>query len=242
MPPQLSDVEVRVIACLLEKQVTTPEQYPLSLNALQNACNQKSNREPVLDLPESEVQSALDSLARRHLVLERSGFGSRVPKYQQRLCNTEFSSLQLSAQERSVLCELMLRGPQTPGELRSRAARMASFADVSEVESALQALMQRTDGALVMRLAREPGRRELRYAHLLGSAVPEAAAEDQLSAPTAATHAGIAPVTGAAMGSAPAARGASPEAALEVRVRALELQVARLIEALEKIGHSDSGA
>jgi uncharacterized protein len=196
---ELSVLEARVIGCLIEKQVTTPEQYPLSLNALQNACNQKSNREPVMELSQAQAQAVLDALAKRHLVLERAGFGSRVPKYQQRLCNTEFSALQLSAQERAVLCELLLRGPQTAGELRARAGRMASFADAAEVESALEALMQRASGALVRRLAREAGRREVRFAHLLGPAAadpddgaaggrPEA---DTLGAPATATAASL---------------------------------------------------
>jgi len=244
MPPQLSAVEVRVIACLLEKQVTTPEQYPLSLNALQNACNQKSNRDPVMELSESELQAAVDSLAKRHLILERSGFGSRVPKYQQRLCNTEFSSLQLSAQARAVLCELMLRGPQTAGELRTRAARMAGFDDAAAVESTLQALLQRPDGALVRRLAREAGRRELRYAHLLeaGGDVPQTASEPHERGHAAAVAASAEENASSTPGSAPQA--SAPAAwleepvgpqALEARVRALELDVLRLSETLEAL-------
>jgi uncharacterized protein len=235
MPPQLSAVEVRVIACLVEKQVTTPEQYPLSLNALQNACNQKSNRDPVMELPEAEVQATLDGLAKRHLVLERSGFGSRVPKYQQRLCNTEFSSLQLSAQERAVLCELMLRGPQTAGELRARAARMAGFGDASEVESTLEGLMHRAEGALVARLAREPGRRELRYAHLLGPATSEQAS---MPAPEPTLQA----EAGERAEPRPQTRPDTAAQALESRVRVLEQQVARLVEALEDLNRRQDGA
>jgi uncharacterized protein YceH (UPF0502 family) len=176
----LTALEARVIGCLIEKAITTPDQYPLSLNALTNACNQKSNRDPVLDLNERTVQDTLDALARKHLVMERSGFGSRVPKYQHRFCNTGFGSLEFSPQETAILCELMLRGPQTPGELRSRASRMAGIRDVGEVEAALDRLAAREDGPFVVRLAREPGRRESRYAHLLGGA-PEGIAE-----PTAA--------------------------------------------------------
>jgi hypothetical protein len=164
--PHFSDGEARVIGCLLEKQVTTPEQYPLSLNALVNACNQKSNRDPVLQLGEAEVQALLDGLARRHMVMERGGFGSRVPKYQQTFCNAEFGQLKFSPQELAIVCELLLRGPQTPGELRSRAARMAAFADSGEVEAALAALAARSDGPVVQVLAREPGRRESRWAQL----------------------------------------------------------------------------
>jgi uncharacterized protein len=166
---ELSAYEARVIGCLIEKQITTPEQYPMSLNALTNACNQKSNRDPVLQLGEAEVQALIDGLSRKHLLLERSGFGSRVPKYQQRFCNTEFSVFQFTPQERAIVCELLLRGAQTPGELRSRAARMADFADAGEAEAALEALAHRQSGALVVRLPREPGKRETRYAHLFGA-------------------------------------------------------------------------
>src|SRR6202050_2319794 len=176
MIPRLSPHEARVIGSLIEKQITTPEQYPLSLNALVLACNQKSNRDPVLELTAPAVQELIDALSRKHLVIEKSGFGSRVPKYQQRFCNTEFSVLQFTPQERAIVCELLLRGPQTPGELRSRAARMAEFSDAAVAEAALEALAQRPSGALVARLAREPGKREIRYAHLFGDRSAEALA------------------------------------------------------------------
>ena len=178
MIPQLSALEARVIGSLIEKQITTPEQYPLSLNALVLACNQKSNRDPVLELNDRAVQDLLDALMRKHLVLEKSGFGSRVPKYQQRFCNTEFSALQFTPQERAILCELLLRGPQTPGELRTRASRMAEFTDVGQVEAALEKLAQNEAGARVVRLAREPGRRDARYAHLFSGEVQAAAAAE----------------------------------------------------------------
>lgn len=168
---ELSPLELRIIGCLIEKEITTPDQYPLSLNALVNACNQKSNRDPVLALSEAEVQTAVDELRKKHLVLEKSGFGSRVSKYQHRFCNTEFSDLKLTRQEVAILCELFLRGPQTPGELRARAGRMSGFGDVAEVEQALDALAAREDGALVVKLPREPGKRESRYAHLFGGEV-----------------------------------------------------------------------
>jgi hypothetical protein len=174
MKIELTAHEARVLACLIEKQITTPEQYPLSLNALTNACNQKSNRDPVLNLAEGDVQGLIDALSRKHLVIERSGFGSRVPKYQQRFCNTEFSALQFTPQERAILCELMLRGPQTPGELRTRAARMAPVDDGTQVEAALEALATREQGPLVQRLARQPGRRESRFAHLFCGPVEDA--------------------------------------------------------------------
>ena len=169
----LTASEARVVGCLIEKQITTPDQYPLSLNALTNACNQKSNRDPLLALAETEVQQLVDGLVRRHVVMERSGFGSRVPKYQHCYCNTEFSPLKFTPQELAIVCELLLRGPQTPGELRSRAARMASFADSGEVEQALEALAQRPDFPVVQRLPRQPGRREARYAQLLTGPLSE---------------------------------------------------------------------
>jgi len=168
---QLTPLEARVIGCLIEKQITTPDQYPLSLNALVNACNQKSNRDPVLELDERTVQQTVDDLGRKHFVVERSGFGSRVPKYQHRFCNTEYGTLKLDPQELAIVCELLLRGPQTPGELRGRASRMAPLTDVSEVEAALVRLSGREDGPFVVRLAREPGRRESRYAHLFSGPV-----------------------------------------------------------------------
>jgi uncharacterized protein YceH (UPF0502 family) len=179
MKIELTPQEARVMGSLIEKQVTTPDQYPLSLNALVAACNQKSNREPVMSLDEPVVQAVLDRLSARHLVVERSGFGSRVPKYQHRLCNTEAGTLKLDPHELAILTELLLRGPQTPGELRSRASRMASFGDVSEVEAALERLAGDGEGPgarqpLAVRLAREPGRREARHAHLLSGPVPDA--------------------------------------------------------------------
>jgi hypothetical protein len=174
---ELTPIEARVIGCLIEKQITTPDQYPLSLNALVNACNQKSNRDPVLELEERIVQHTVDDLGRKHLVVEKSGFGSRVPKYQHRFCNTEYGTLKLDPQELAIVCELLVRGPQTPGELRSRAARMADFSDVSEVEAALTRLSDREDGPFVTRLAREPGRRDSRYAHLFSGPVEGGGAE-----------------------------------------------------------------
>ncbi|MFV4847872.1 YceH family protein [Edwardsiella tarda] len=162
----LSPIEARVIGCFLEKQVTTPEQYPLSLNALTTACNQKTNREPVLDLSESEVQNALDLLVRKHQIRSINAPGSRVVKYEHRFCNSEFGDLRFSPAEVALICCLLLRGPQTPGELRTRSNRLYAFADVNEAEQALNRLAEREDGPFVVRLAREPGRRESRYAHL----------------------------------------------------------------------------
>jgi len=168
---ELSPIEARVIGCLIEKQITTPDQYPLSLNALVNACNQKSNRDPVMSADEAAIQITLDHLIRKHLVIEKSGFGSRVPKYQHRFCNTEFGPLKFTPQELAIVCELLVRGPQTPGELRTRAARMASFSELGEMEKALESLSSRADGPFIVRLPREPGRRDSRYAHLFSGAV-----------------------------------------------------------------------
>jgi len=185
---ELSPIEARVIGCLIEKQITTPDQYPLSLNALVNACNQKSNRDPVMSADEAAIQTTVDQLIRKHLVIEKSGFGSRVPKYQHRFCNTEFEPLKFTPQELAVVCELLVRGPQTPGELRTRAARMASFAEVGQVETVLESLGSRADGPFVVRLPREPGRRDSRYAHLFSGAVAiTALAEEPITRPSMAS-------------------------------------------------------
>ena len=181
MTIELTAHEARVIGCLIEKQTATPDQYPLSLNALTNACNQKSNRDPVLALEEREVQAVVDGLVRRQLVLEKSGFGSRVPKFQHLFCNTQFGSLRFSSQGTAIVCELLLRGPQTPGELRTHAARLAPLRDVSEVERELEDLMTRPDGPFVARLAREPGRRESRYMHLFSGEAPPQVESEQFA-------------------------------------------------------------
>ncbi len=210
----LSPTEARVIGCLIEKQITTPDQYPLSLNALTNACNQKSNRDPVMALAETEVQQLVDVLVRKHVVMERSGFGSRVPKYQHCYCNTEFSGLRFTPQELAIVCELLLRGPQTPGELRSRAARMASIADSGQVEQALEALANRPAGAIVQRLPRQPGRREARYAQLLTG---ELSAELTTEAAT------------------PHASAAQPDVAADARLERLETEVRALRTELDEL-------
>jgi hypothetical protein len=166
----LTALEARVIGALLEKEITTPDQYPLSLNALVNACNQKSNREPVMELDEAQVQDTVDGLIKKHMVSEKTAFGSRVSKYRQRFCNTEFGSLTFSPQELGVLCVLLLRGAQTPGELRTRTSRLCRFDDMQEAEAVLDRLMEREDGPFVARLPREPGKRESRYVQLFSEA------------------------------------------------------------------------
>ena len=229
MKIELSPVEARVIGCLIEKQITTPDQYPLSLNALVNACNQKSNRDPVLELQERGVQQTLDDLGRRHFVVEKSGFGSRVPKYQHRFCNTEYGTLKLDPQELAIVCELLLRGPQTPGELRSRAARMAPFGDVSEVEAALTRLGEREDGPFVIQLVREPGRRDSRYAHLFSGEVTGGVAKGHSPGDTgAAGHAGTDQAFGEARSSVPTPETAFPDMRQEERLERLEDEVRAL--------------
>jgi uncharacterized protein YceH (UPF0502 family) len=164
---EFSPNEARVIGCLLEKEITTPDQYPLSLNALTNACNQKTNRDPVLELSEAVVQQAVDTLMKKYMVSDKSaGYGGRVTKYKHRFCNTEFGSLKFSKQELGIVCVLLLRGPQTPGELRARTNRLCEFADAEQVEATLKNLMGREDGPFIARLPRAAGARESRYAHL----------------------------------------------------------------------------
>ncbi len=172
---EFSAIEARVIGCLIEKEITTPDQYPLSLNALTNACNQKTNREPVLDLSEAAVQQAVDSLMKKYMVSDKSaGYGGRVTKYKHRFCNTEFGSLKFSKQELGVICVMLLRGPQTPGELRSRTNRLCEFTDADAVEETLKGLMAREDGPFIARLPRSAGARESRYAHLFSGAIESA--------------------------------------------------------------------
>ncbi|MBN3145259.1 MULTISPECIES: YceH family protein [Pectobacterium] len=177
MKYQLDAREARVIGCMLEKQITTPDQYPMSLNGITTACNQKTNREPVMELSESEVQQTLDLLVKKHFLRTLSGFGNRVVKYEHRFCNSEFGDLKLSPAEVALVTTLLLRGPQTPGELRTRAARLYEFSDVGEAESTLEQLQQREDGPFVVRLAREAGKRESRYQHLFSGEASHVAPE-----------------------------------------------------------------
>ena len=172
MRTELTPLEARVIGCLIEKEHTTPDQYPLSLNALTAACNQKSNRDPVLELSSNEVQDAVDALMKKHLVTDRSGgVGGRVTRYRHRFCNTQFGNLHLAPRELAIICELLLRGPQTPGELRSRANRIEPLHDVGQVEAALSDLAGREE-PLVAQLPREPGKRESRWMHLFSGDAP----------------------------------------------------------------------
>jgi uncharacterized protein YceH (UPF0502 family) len=173
----LDPTEVRVLGALMEKEATTPEYYPLSLNALVNACNQKTNREPVTDYDDDTVADALASLREKHFSLTVTG-GSRVNKYQQRISET----LNLGRRESAVLCVLFLRGAQTLGEIKDRSERMFSFADLAETESVLDKL-----GALVKKLPRQPGQKEARYVHLL-SGEPDVEAMTESSSATPPTR------------------------------------------------------
>jgi uncharacterized protein YceH (UPF0502 family) len=163
---QLTPDQARLIGVLLEKEITTPDQYPLSLNGLTLGCNQKSNRDPVMNLSESDVQNVLDELRDKKLILEHTGTGSRVVKYKHRFCNTEFSDLKFSRQQLAIVCVMLLRGPQTPGELRTRTNRLADFDNVEEIEATLNKLHDLNNEQLVIKLSREPGKRDARYAHL----------------------------------------------------------------------------
>ncbi len=219
MDIELTLHEARAIGSLIEKEITTPDQYPLSLNALTNACNQKSNREPVLELDEATVQETLDALVKRSLVSDQAGFGSRTTKYKHRFCNTEFGILKFSEQELGIICALLLRGPQTPGELRTHTNRLCKFRDMQEVESALDRLMERSDGPFIAKLAREPGKRESRYMHLFSG-----------DAPAMAFSGG----TNSAAGLSGAELDRLDQ--LEQRVDELEQEIMQLKRALEQLG------
>ncbi|MEE9255405.1 MAG: DUF480 domain-containing protein [Pseudomonadales bacterium] len=178
--------QTRVIGSLMEKAIATPNQYPLSLNALVGACNQKSNREPVLSLDEVTVQDVVDELIMRHLVSAKSGFGSRVAKYGHRFLNSEFG-FRLTEQDAAIVCVLLLRGPQTPGELRTRTQRLCDFSNTREVEATLKQLMDYPEGPFLTKLPRESGRRESRYAHLFSGEVHVPQPVVALTSPATAT-------------------------------------------------------
>lgn len=165
----LSEEEARVLGALVEKQVTTPEYYPLTLHALTAACNQKNNRHPVVSYDEATVEEAVESLRAKNLAYVFYGSTSRVPKYK----HVAPEVLGVTARELALLCVLLLRGPQTLGELRDRASRLHEFAGLEEVEATLDALARREDDPLVVRLARQPGQKEARYSHLLSGEPPE---------------------------------------------------------------------
>jgi uncharacterized protein YceH (UPF0502 family) len=217
---EFSAIEARVIGCLIEKEITTPDQYPLSLNALTNACNQKTNREPILELTEAAIQQSVDSLMKKYMVSDKSaGYGGRVTKYKHRFCNTEFGSLKFSKQELGIICVLLLRGPQTPGELRSRTNRLCEFADAAEVESTLKGLMQREDGPFIARLPRAPGARESRYAHLFSGLIESVPESEDIAEPS----------------------GTAGAASLSQRVTQLEAAIAELRAELDALKGAGAG-
>jgi uncharacterized protein YceH (UPF0502 family) len=162
----LSADQCRIIGVMLEKETTTPEQYPLSLNGITIGCNQKSNREPVTSFSESDVQNLVDELVEMNLLMIDHKASARVNKYFHRFCDTEFGHLKFTPQQRAIICVLLLRGPQTPGELRTRTNRLADFTDVNEIETTLQQLQDFGNQTLIKKLEREPGKRESRYIHL----------------------------------------------------------------------------
>jgi uncharacterized protein len=203
----LHPVEVRVLGALLEKEITTPEYYPLSLNALVNACNQKSNRDPAVNFDEATVEQALHSLRDKGLLLSITGAGSRVQKYAHRISE----KLNLGRPELAILCELMLRGPQTLGELRNRAVRMHPFEDLEQVQSVIDRLPE-----LIVKLDRRPGEKESRFAHLLAGVpvISQTVSQTEPEPPAAPRH---------------------------DRITALESEVAGLRQELEDLKHQFAG-
>lgn len=211
MNQELTEKECRVIGCLMEKSVVTPDQYPLTLNALTNACNQKSSRNPVMALTQGDVQHTIRGLETRHLVHIEENFKRGVEKYSHRFCNTRFSELQLDAAGFSIICLLLLRGPQTPGEIRANSGRLHSFADNDAVVAALTGLVEREEGAVIIKLPRTPGRKDSEYMHLFAGEVDLDAYAEENKATRAADSK---PRTGVAE--------------LEQRVSQLEQEVAEL--------------
>lgn len=185
--PDLTVNEIRIVGCLMEKAVTTPEQFPLTLNALTLACNQKSSRDPVLSLDQETVRRTARVLEDKALVTREENFRTGVTKYRQRLCNTPFSDQQFTPEEYAAVCVLLLRGAQTPGEIRTRTARMHGFADNEAVSATLAGLLEedREGGAVVARLPRVPGRRDHEYMHLFAGDIDSVVEEDRLPAPPA---------------------------------------------------------
>ena len=215
MLPVLNPHEIRVIGCLIEKSVVTPDQYPLTLNALTNACNQKSSRDPVMSLQSGEVQRTIRDLEEKSLVRTEENFKSRTEKYIQRFCNTRFSDYQFDPPQLAIICLLLLRGAQTPGELRSRSGRLHAFEDNAAVVDALNSLIGWDGGSLVVKLPRTPGRKDAEFMHLFAGPIDvEAhAAERKTASRTSSTA-------------------SDRNSGLEERVSKLEIEVAALKEQL----------
>lgn len=216
LPMNLTANESRVLGCLMEKSVTTPEQYPLTLNALTNACNQKSARTPVMSLTQGAVQQTVRTLEQQHLLRVEENFKRGVEKYTQRLCNSSFSELQFDSAQFAIVCLLLLRGPQTPGELRARSGRLHEFADNAAVVEALDSLVAYPGEPLVVKLPRTPGRKDSEYMHLLGGEIDVEALAQQ-----------------AAEAEPRRESGKSAIAQLEERLSALEVEVAELRSRLD---------
>ncbi|HKJ95283.1 MAG TPA: YceH family protein [Gammaproteobacteria bacterium] len=216
----LSPEEVRVLGALIEKEATTPDQYPLSINTLTQACNQKSNRTPVMTLSEPDVRLTVNGLLRRGLVRHASGYSGRVSRFEHRLGSTSVLAVRLDPPELAVLALLFLRGAQTPGELRARSQRMTDLADIPAVEDALHHLETHPDGPLVWALPREPGKREQRYDHRLG----QTAGADEHAGDAAGPSEAVLP-----------ADQADSAGALESRISALEQEVASLRRAVAEL-------
>ena len=211
MLPQLDATEARVIGCLIEKSIVTPDQYPLTLNALTNACNQKSSREPVMSLQPGEVQHAVRTLEAKHFVRTEENFKSRTEKHSQRFCNSRYSEQQFDPAQLAIVCLLLLRGPQTPGELRARSGRLHTFADNEEVVIAANSLVERDGEPVLVKLPRTAGRKDAEYMHLFSGPVDvEAYAAEAQDARSAGSSS------------------RTSVAELEERVERLEAEVARL--------------
>ena len=190
MQTTLNDIEARIIGCLIEKSIVTPDLYPMTLNALTNACNQKTSREPVMSLTPGEVQHTIRELEKKHLVRTEENFKSRAEKYSQRFCGTRYSDYQFDAGQTAIVCLLLLRGPQTPGELKARSGRLHEFADNAEVVATVQTLLEHESGALLTQLPRTPGRKDAEYMHLFSGAVDLEAYEERVRAQAAAAPSG----------------------------------------------------
>lgn len=186
----LNEFEARVVGCLIEKSVVTPDQYPMTLNALTNACNQKSSRNPVMAMTRGEVQHTIRTLEEKHLVRTEENFKSRTEKYSQRFCGTRYSGHQFDAAQVAVVCLLLLRGPQTPGELRARSGRLHTFADNDEVVTTLNSLIEREGDPLLVKLPRTPGRKDSEYMHLFSGPIDIEAHVSQAQASASAGSTG----------------------------------------------------
>ncbi len=211
MQQTLDEQEARVVGCLIEKSLTTPDQYPMTLNALTNACNQKSARHPVMSISQGEVQHTIRALEEKHLVVTEENFKSRSEKYSQRFCGTRYSGYQFDAAQVAVACLLLLRGPQTPGELRARSGRLHTFADNAEVVITLNSLIECDSEPLLVKLPRTAGRKDSEYMHLFSGPVDVAAHVSQ-----------------AQSAAAESSTGRVSSADLQERVEKLEAEVAEL--------------